>query len=73
VKGLDVNGLAPQVKQAFARAARYLGKPFGKEKKQFVYSKTFVVDPETPFGFRLLDDGANSVVAPHQELEAAMV
>jgi hypothetical protein len=72
VTGFDVDGIAPHVKQAFARALRHLGKPFGKEKKQFVYSKTFVVDPETPFGFRLLDDGPRSVVAPHQELEAAM-
>ena len=72
-QGLDVDGITPHVKQAFARTVRYLGKAFGKKKEQFVYPKTFVVDPEAPYGFRLLDAEAHPVVAPHQELAAVTV
>lgn len=70
---IDVDGIVPHAKQALARATRLAGKFVGKEKEQFVYPKTFVVDPEAPHGYRLLEGADQGVVAPHQELEAARV
>jgi Cupin-like domain len=68
-----VDGPTAHAKQAAARAVRYFNKAVGKKQQQFVYPKTFVVDPDAEFGFRLLDSGASEVIAPHQELEAAAV
>jgi hypothetical protein len=69
----QVDGTAAHAKQALTRLSRYVGKAFGKKKEQFVYAKTFVVDPNAEFGFRLLGQEAKPVVAPHQELEAIAV
>jgi hypothetical protein len=71
-KSVSVDGAAAHAKQAVARAFRYADKYFGKEKQSFVYPKTFVVDPDAKYGFRLLE-GAADVVAPHQELEVVGV
>jgi hypothetical protein len=73
VKGIDVDGFTPHLKQSLARAFRYLGKMFSQSKQQFVYPKSFVVDPDARYGFRLLDDETHSVAAPHQELAAVTV
>jgi hypothetical protein len=67
---IAVDGLAAHGKQALARAIRFAGKLFGTPKKQFVYPKTFVVDPDAPHGFRILNQ---DIVAPHQELAAGAV
>ncbi|MEM9659341.1 MAG: cupin-like domain-containing protein, partial [Planctomycetota bacterium] len=66
---IAVDGAAAHGKQALARAFRLAGKFIGKQKEQFVYPKTFVVDPEAPHGYRLIDDVGAGVVAPHTELE----
>jgi hypothetical protein len=73
VPGVSVDGVTPHVKQTFARGVRQLGKVFGKKKEQFVYPKTFVVDPRAEYGFRLLEEESQPVVAPHQELAAVTV
>jgi hypothetical protein len=72
-QGIDIDGLGAHAKQALARAARYVGKFSGQQKKQFVYPKTFLVDPAAKYGFRLLDETSHPVVAPHQELDAVAV
>ncbi len=72
-QGIDVDGLSPHLKQFLARGFRYCGKMFGQSRKQFAYPKSFVVDPTAPYGFRLLDNQAHVIVAPHHELEAAAV
>jgi len=69
----DVDGLIAHGKQALARAARIAGSFVGKEKEQFVYPKTFIVDPQSPHGYRLKDGVEATIVAPHQELETAEV
>lgn len=66
---IEVEGLTAHAKQTFARAYRVAGKLFGKEKEQFVYPKTFVVDPQAPHGYRLKNGVETAVVAPHQEFE----
>jgi Cupin-like domain len=72
-RGVGVDGAIPHAKQAVARAFRYLEKIVGKKSQPFVYPKTFVVDPDAEFGFRLLAGAENQVVAPHQELAATAV
>jgi hypothetical protein len=66
----SVDGPSAHAKQALARGLRLAGKFVGNEKKQFVYSKTFVVDPTAPHGFRIVQE---NIVAPHQELVAEAV
>jgi hypothetical protein len=66
-RSIAVHGPAAHFKQAIARANRYAGKFAGKKNKQFVYPKTFVVDPQAPHGFRILD-GQENIVAPHEEV-----
>lgn len=68
-ESIDVEGWTAHAKQAFARGYRAAGKLLGKEKEQFVYPKTFVVDPQAPHGYRLKDGVEAAVVAPHQEFE----
>ncbi len=70
---IAIDGIAAHAKQAVTRGFRYAGKVFGKQKEQFVYPKTFVVDPAAKYGFRLLDASTPEVVAPHQKLEAVAV
>lgn len=69
-KSTEVNGITAHGKQALARAFRLAGKLVGKQKEQFVYPKTFVVDPQSPDGYRLKEGVEAAVVAPHQEFEA---
>lgn len=66
---IEVDGLTAHSKQWLARAFRYAGKFAGKEKEQFVYPKTFVVDANAPHGYRILEGQENAVAAPHEELE----
>jgi hypothetical protein len=72
-QSIAVEGIAAHAKQAVARAVRYAGKFAGQAKKQFVYPKTFVVDPQAPHGYRILSGHEHSVVAPHEELAAEAV
>ena len=69
----EADGPVAHAKQALARAFRLAGKFVGKEKEQFVYPKTFVVDPTAPHGYRLKEGVESEVVAPHEELEVAGV
>lgn len=68
---IGVNGPAAHAKQAYARVSRLAGKFVGRQKEQFVYEKSFVLDPQSPTGYRLKEDAEASVVAPHQELQTA--
>lgn len=70
---IEADGPVAHAKQALARAFRLAGKFVGKEKEQFVYPKTFVVDPNAPHGYRLKEGVESAVVAPHEELEVAGV
>lgn len=70
---VEVDGLGAHAKQALARAFRLAGKFAGKQKEQFVYPKTFVLDLDAPHGYRLKNNAEPAVVAPHQELEVAQV
>jgi hypothetical protein len=72
-QSIAVEGIAAHAKQAVARAVRYANKFAGESKKQFVYPKTFVVDPQAPHGYRILAGQEGSVVAPHEELIAEAV
>lgn len=64
---IEVDGLTAHGKQTLARLCRYAGKLIGKKKEQFVYPKTFVVDPDEPHGYRILDEYKETIVAPHEE------
>ena len=72
-QSISAEGLASHAKQALARAFRAAGKLAGKKKEQFVYSKTFVIDPNAPHGYRLKEGEQANIVAPHQEVEAVGV
>lgn len=72
-QSIEVDGLAAHAKQVLARAFRFADKFVGKEKEQFVYPKTFVVDPQSPHGYRLKEGEGHEVVAPHETLEAVQV
>lgn len=63
---IDIDGVAAHIKQFVARLDRYAGKLFGKEKEQWTYPITFVLDPSEPDGFRLLDTAGDAVLAPHE-------
>lgn len=66
-KSIAVDGFAAHAKQFFARLDRYAGKLFGKEKEQWTYPITFVLDPSAPDGFRLIEGTENVVLAAHEE------
>ena len=68
-----VDGFVPHVKQTLARVVRYASQLTKKQQQQFVYPKSFVVDPLEPRGFRLLRDEDATMVAPHLEKEMAAV
>jgi hypothetical protein len=72
-RGVEIEGMAAHAKQTVARSFRYVGKVFGKKRQQFIYPKTFVVDPDAQYGFRLLEEETDRVVAPHREIEAIAV
>lgn len=69
--GASVDGPVAHAKQTLARAARFGAKLLGKRKQQFVYPKTFVVDPSSPHGYRLLEGDEATIVAPHLTRESA--
>jgi hypothetical protein len=69
----DVSGLQAHAKQALARGLRVAGKLLNKKKSQFEYPKSFLVDPDAPRGFRLLNEDAADMVAPHLEHELELV
>ncbi|MGI9456897.1 MAG: cupin-like domain-containing protein [Aeoliella sp.] len=71
--GISADSPIAYAKEALARAFRLVDKYNGKEKEQFVYPKTFIVDPDAPHGYRLKEGEENSVVAPHEEFEAVGV
>ena len=62
-----VDGPVAHAKQALARAVRLFEKLTHQEKEQYVYPKTFVVDPSEPNGVRFLESG-ETFVAPHEQL-----
>lgn len=64
----NVTGIAAHAKQALARAVRCWGKLRRQEKQQFVYPKSFVLDPSAERGFRLLNE-QGEVISPHLETE----
>jgi hypothetical protein len=66
---IEVDGVAAHFKQFVARLDRYAGKLFGKEKEQWTYPITFVLDPSEPDGFRLIDAADNAVLAAHEVVE----
>lgn len=65
-RSIEAEGLAAHVKQLLARLDRYAGKLFGKEKRQWVYPITFVLDPLEADGFRLLEVSDSTVLAAHE-------
>lgn len=67
---IAAEGLTAHAKQVLARGFRVIDRLFGKQKEQFVYPKTFYVDPEAPHGYRLKDGNEGQVVAPHLEAVA---
>ena len=71
-RSIEVDGFTAHAKQALARGFRYAGKLVGKEKEQFVYPKTFVVDPHEPHGYRILDEHQDAIVARHEEVPAGI-
>lgn len=69
----EVEGFQAHAKQTLARAVRYASKIIRKEKEQFVYPKSFVVDPDAPRGYRVLEGHEATTVAPHLEDELTAV
>jgi len=67
----DVHDLKSHAKQALARAVRYASKLTAKKQEQFVYPKSFIVDPSEPLGYRLLNGSNEPMVAPHLDEELA--
>ena len=72
LQSITVDGVSAYAKQALSRGYSIYQKFRGKTKEQFVYSTSFVVDPEAPNGYRLLE-GHESTSAPHLEVEVAAV
>jgi hypothetical protein len=68
-RSISVDGAAAHSKQLLARACRLANRLRGTKKTQFVYPKTFVVDPDAPLGLRMLDATGETLVAPHLEFE----
>jgi hypothetical protein len=66
-----VDGLAAHVKQAVTRAVRFVRTVTAKSRKQYTYPISFVVDPDAPGGFRLLQVSPEILKAPHEAVELA--
>jgi hypothetical protein len=62
-RAADVDGWIAHGKQFIARIDRLCGRLAGKSKQQFVYPKSFVVDPAVQGGIRHVDDVV--ACAPH--------
>lgn len=67
------DGPVAHAKQALSRAVRYSAKLFDNKQEQFVYPKSFVLDPQAPRGYRLLGEAMQTAVAPHLEHELQTV
>lgn len=72
-QSIEADGLVAHAKQFLARVDRYAGKLFGKEKTQWTYPITFVLDPTAADGFRLLDVSGETVLAAHEVEESVGV
>ena len=72
-KSIDAEGAVAHAKQFLARLDRYAGKLFGREKEQWVYPKTFVLDPQEPDGFRLIEGAEDVELTRHEEVPASAV
>ena len=66
-KSFEVDGFAAHLKQAISRIQRQLGKLSRAKTERFTYPKSFVVDPSTEDGFRLISGKEDLVAAPHEE------
>ncbi|TWT46910.1 cupin-like domain-containing protein [Botrimarina hoheduenensis] len=64
---IEAEGFLAHAKQLLARLDRYAGKFVGREKHQWTYPITFVLDPNNPDGFRLLDVSESVTLAAHEE------
>lgn len=62
------DGIVAHAKQTLARVARYASKALNRKPTQFVYPKSFVLDPTAPCGYRLLDTSGQTI-APHLQDE----
>ena len=71
-QSIEVDGLLAHAKQFFSRAQRYVKRLRGEVKQQYIYPTSFVVDPESPHGYRILEGFENGVSAPHLEEEFAV-
>ena len=71
-KSNDMDSFAAHAKQAVARGVRMAAKFSSQVSEQFVYPKSFVVDPSVEGGIRLLG-GEPSIVAPHLDEELVAV
>ena len=69
---IEVDGLAAHVKQLIARVDRYAGKLVGREKHQWTYPVTFVLDPSEPDGYRLLEVSGETALSKHEELSVGV-
>lgn len=69
---IEVDGWRAHAKQLVARIDRYAGKLFGREKQQWVYPKTFVLDPSAADGFRLVEGSESVRLAAHEEVPAGV-
>jgi hypothetical protein len=65
---IEVDGWGAHAKQFVARLDRYAKKFRGVEKTQWAYPKTFVLDPSSPEGYRLLDPQPGVALAAHEEV-----
>ena len=72
-QSIEVEGPIAHAKQFLSRVVNKVRSFQGQEKEQFVYPKTFVVDPNAPHGYRLKEGEAAQVAAPHLEVEVAAV
>jgi hypothetical protein len=66
-KSTKVDGPVAHAKQALARSVRMFERLANRQQPQYIYPKTFVVDPAEPNGFRFLET-ENEFVAPHEQL-----
>ncbi len=70
-KSASVDGIRAHAKQALARAVRHVSRLTKKTPQQFVYPKSFVVDPDSPRGYRVLAGQEEATISPHLEHELA--
>ena len=68
-RSTNVNGPIAHVKQTLARAQRYAKKMFKNQKPQYIYPKSFLVDPDSPTGYRLVEGANDPIESPHLNVE----